>query len=720
MINGFTIKELAEVVEGELYGQFNTSKYVNDFEFAASELKKKNRDHHLCFISISKERWNKENRVKANWPDGNTTLLSLPTYNGAVITENPIRKLKDIVPQIIVENSFTTIRKIAQAARHKMTNPVIAVTGSVGKSSTRLMLEHLLKGEATYVATRGNHNTQAGVPLYGAKLCKNPDKGIIEISLNALNNRGNQALVIKPDVVIMTSIGAAHLSTLNDTKNVARFKARIFAGLKKGGLAVINKDIDKEEQQILIHEAKKRTDRIKFYSCHDQTADLYLKSCEVRKYESVITITYAGKDYTFTMQLPSKGMIENSLAALLVLIEEGYEIEKLLSKLHYFTSLDCILQLKQVYTMDNRRIDIIDDTHNAAIPSMMNAIQTFKEKVPFYKGNKLLVLGQVADLGKQSTSLHETLVPYIESSGATHVFGHGKYMRRVIRKLPNKIVGGWFTQVSDLVRHLSLYCPDDSLILLKGSISGSDFYQSRYLLPAQLKCSKSVLQDPSPAQIAEQIQPVLGAVLFNKVNNQEVSSFGYRNSQAIEGLGPLILLYLILRRGIKERNISRLQKWPTNRGETVRGKPFKTGIFLSDRELLEELIKTQHPSATFELAYRYFGNRNRAMQAITTFVTQHKLSLSSALNLTGRYRPKEQQAYFLDDLIILARLFAKVQQDLPEIMNINNRAIKGIVFGQIRYAAICFYSHYIICVTGLRDRRELYNTVYQLMRKVTV
>src|SRR5699024_5519752 len=287
------------------------------------------------------------------------------------------------------------------------------------------------------------------------------------------------------------------------------------------------------------------------------------------------------------------------------------------------------------------------------------------------------------------------------------------YMRRVIRKLPNKVVGGWFTQVSDLVRHLSLYCPDDSLILLKGSISGSDFYQARYLLPAQLKCSKSVLQGPSPAQIAEQIQPVLGAVLFNKENNQEVSSFGYRNSQAIEGLGPLILLYLILRRGIKERNISRLQKWPTNRGKTVRGKPFKTGIYLSDCELLEELVKTQHPSATFELAYRYFGNRNRAMQAITTFVTQHKLSLSSALNLTGRYRPKEQQAYFLDDLIILARLFAKEQQDLPEVMSINNRAIKGIAFGQIRYAAICFYSHYIICVTRSEERRVVKNVIYR-------
>src|SRR5690625_5294564 len=107
MMKGFTIEELAEVVEGEIYGDFDTRRYVTDFELAATELKKKQRDHHVCFISISRERWNRENRVKTNWQDGNAVLLSLPTYNGAVITETPIRELRDLVPQIIVGNSFT-------------------------------------------------------------------------------------------------------------------------------------------------------------------------------------------------------------------------------------------------------------------------------------------------------------------------------------------------------------------------------------------------------------------------------------------------------------------------------------------------------------------------------------------------------------------------------------------------------------------------------------
>lgn len=719
-MNGFTVKELSEVVEGELYGQFDTEKIVNDFEFAAKELKSKKYTSRLCFISISRKRWNEENKVKTNWPDGNEVLLSLSTYNGVVITEEPIKELKDIVPQIVVENSFKVMPKIALAARDKMDNPVIAITGSVGKSSTRLMLEHLLKEEVDYVATRGNHNTQAGVPLYGAKLCKNPDIGIIEISLNALNNRGNQSLVIKPDVAIVTSVGAAHLSTLHDTENVAKFKARIFAGLKTNGLAIINKDIADNEKKILIREAKKRTNRIKFYSKHDQTADLYLKSYRQQKYESIITIGYQGEEFTFTMELPSKGMVENSLAALLALLEQGYSAESLLPRLHDFKSLDSILQLKKIETKDGRKVDIIDDTHNAAIPSMINAIETFKEKSPFYTGNKLLVLGQVADLGEQSKELHETLIPHILSSGATHVFGHGKYMRHVIQKLPNSMVGGWFTDVFDLVRHLALYCTNDSLVLLKGSISGSNFYQTRYLIPSRLEKSNKSLLNPSPKEVAHYLQPILGAVMIKKDTKEEVGLLGYRNSQAVEGLGPLILFYLIVTRGIKDRNISPLQKWPTNRGKTVRGKPFKTGIYLSDHELIEELLHSQHPSATFELAYRYFGSRAKAMQEIEKFVARHQLSSSSALNLTGRYRVKEQQAYVLDDLKVLASLLSQLKYEFPRILQFEDKNIKGILFGNIRPSAICFYAEYMICVTGMRTKKDLLKVVNQLLEETFV
>src|SRR5699024_4036491 len=143
----------------------------------------------------------------------------------------------------------------------------------------------------------GNHNTQAGVPLYGAKLCRNPEIAILEISLNALNNRGNQSVTIRPNVGIVTSIGEAHLSTLHSTVNVDKFKARIFDGLVQNVLANINKDIWKEEFNILYEREKKRTNRIKTYSLVDETDDLFLKKRVHKKYKTMIIFQYKNKEY---------------------------------------------------------------------------------------------------------------------------------------------------------------------------------------------------------------------------------------------------------------------------------------------------------------------------------------------------------------------------------------------------------------------------------------
>src|SRR5699024_403393 len=156
------------------------------------------------------ERWNQFHRKNLPWIDGNERILKYYKNCDLIITEQPIQELEQLVTQIIVKNSFKAIRILAKNARDKMNHPVIGITGSVGKSSTRLSLVHLLKNEHTMVATRRNHNTQAGVPLYGAKLCRNPEIAILEISLNALNNRGNQSVTIRPNVGIVTSIGEAH------------------------------------------------------------------------------------------------------------------------------------------------------------------------------------------------------------------------------------------------------------------------------------------------------------------------------------------------------------------------------------------------------------------------------------------------------------------------------------------------------------------------------
>src|SRR5699024_4641372 len=111
-----------------------------------------------------------------------------------------------------------------------------------------------------------------------------------------------------------------------------------------------------------------------------KNADMYLKRIIHKKYESIITIHYKSEDYQFKMKMPSLGIIMNTLAALLCLAELGFELENLLPKIHKYHSLDRVMQLKQIKISDSRKVDIIDDSHNAAIPSMINAVETLDRK----------------------------------------------------------------------------------------------------------------------------------------------------------------------------------------------------------------------------------------------------------------------------------------------------------------------------------------------------
>lgn len=702
----FTLKEILRVVNGSLYNEMNKDLIIYDFEYSNKELAA-NSKKGLCFISISNERWSEFHRRDLRWKDGNESALMYVNNIDLLITERSIKSLKYKLPQIIVKNSLQAIILLAEAARKKMKNNIIAITGSVGKSSTRLFFEHLISNDKFVIATRGNHNTQMGVPLYGAKLCTNPDLAFIEISLNALNNRGNQSEVIQPHVAVVTSIGEAHLSTLDTTENVALYKSRIFKGLVKNGLAIINGDIDELELKILIKEAKKRTNNIKFYSTKSSGSDIYLEKITDYKKYSLVQVVYRGYKFSYKLKLPSLGIVSNSLAVFLTLLELGYDITPYLNKTANFRSLDKVLELKTIITKDKRKIDIIDDTHNAAIPSMINAIDTFNKKTTFYKGKKILVLGQVADLGDRSEELHERLYEHILKSKADYVFGHGEHMRKVIQKLPNKLVGGWFVNSATMAKTIPMFCSEDSLVLLKGSVSGSDYRLISNYLPSSLQRSDKVLKRTSSNELSNVIQKIPCLQVFT-TNNKLLKSYGYKSTESVEGLGVILLIYLLFEKGINIEREAPLNQWITNKGSSIYSKHWKKGVLYSDGELFEELILTQHPSAVYELAYRYFGSRVKAMSNIDKLLNHLDLKKECALNLTGRYRKKEQQRYKVDDMRKVSVKLMRYKDKLPVIYQDKNIILKGIVYGRLKKSMIAYVSDgRFILANGFKENELL-------------
>ena len=457
---------------------------INDFEYVESGISK-SRFKKIAFIALSKQRADEARRADKPWVDGNVVAERNSEKITLLVTETPIFSLKKTLPQFIVENTWEFMHEVGDYLRNKTTIPIIAITGSVGKTTTRMMIEHLFKEELSVLSNRGNHNTRFAIPLYMDKLVQSPDMLNLEVSLNALNRRGKgpQSTFIKPTIALVTSVDYAHMSTMSSLNNLAEFKANIFKGLVAEGTAIINKDIRNEQYEIIYEAALKRTKKIVTYSMSDTSADVYMVSKKELKYLTEVTICYNDSYYSYYLGLGSPGMIENSLAAIVVLISLEKDIEKYLPRFSDFRSLPKIMDLRMGY-YEGKQLDIIDDTHNAAIPSMINALVSFKEKSPYYKGTKLLVLGQVADLGQFSAEEHRSLISYINESGADYLLGYGEDMKEIVSSV--RISSKWFDNLSDYLEELLMCIEKDSFVLLKGSITGSDYHKISSLLTKEL------------------------------------------------------------------------------------------------------------------------------------------------------------------------------------------------------------------------------------------
>lgn len=184
-----TIKDISTIIEGSLYDvePNELNKEINDFETIYSFVKSKN----TAYFSPNKETWWKELGRSKNAPDGNDLIDKSNENIGLIITEKYVENMEHKIPQLIVHDSVKAIKKLATYIRNQYKNPVIAITGSMGKSSTRMLTSSLLQ-DYNVLENRGNNNIRAAIYANMLKLIKNPDFAVIETSLNAINHRKTQ------------------------------------------------------------------------------------------------------------------------------------------------------------------------------------------------------------------------------------------------------------------------------------------------------------------------------------------------------------------------------------------------------------------------------------------------------------------------------------------------------------------------------------------------
>ncbi len=296
---------------------------------------------------------------------------------------------------IKVENQISALHKIATKKRELYGEdfPVIAVTGSVGKTSTKDIIAGVLSQKYKVLKTQGNLNNDLGVPLTILAI-KDEDVAVVEMGMNHLGEISRLSKMVKPNVAVITNIGTSHIGNLGSRENILKAKLEILDGMKTPFL-VINNDND------LLHnwyEENKNQIKIKTFGI-DSDSNVYATNIKLKEYSSEFTCNIEGNQFEVKVPVPGEHFVLNSLCAAVIgnilklnknEIKEGIETLELTKKRMEITTL-------------KNGTKIINDSYNASYESMRESIKYLSN---MEQGRKIAVLGDMFELGNFAEELH--------------------------------------------------------------------------------------------------------------------------------------------------------------------------------------------------------------------------------------------------------------------------------------------------------------------------
>jgi len=308
------------------------------------------------------------------------------------ITEEQIKKYQDKFI-ILVENTIIAMKKIATYKRNLYDIPVIAITGSVGKTSTKDMVASVVSQKFTTLKTEGNYNNHIGVPLTVFRL-KDEQAMVVEMGMNHLGEISTLTNIAKPTVAIITNVGTAHIGELGSRENILKAKVEILEGLDKNGYLIINNDNDLLHKWYLENKEKYN---IITYGIENESN--YMAENIISK-EDGSTYTLKGTDEQIEVPIGGNHFVQNSLCAIALASIFEIPLEKVKQGIKKF---ELTKKRMDISTLKNN-ISIINDSYNANYDSMKAALE--------YLGNlkdkrKIAVLGDMLELGEYSKELHE-------------------------------------------------------------------------------------------------------------------------------------------------------------------------------------------------------------------------------------------------------------------------------------------------------------------------
>jgi UDP-N-acetylmuramoyl-tripeptide--D-alanyl-D-alanine ligase len=408
--------------------------------------------------------------IKGDRVDGHD-YATFAVANGAallVVSEAKLPALGRLtVPMIVVEDVLAALGKLAAAARARSRAQIVAVTGSVGKTTTKEMLRHVLAPSGKVHAAVASFNNHWGVPLTLARMPEDTVFGVFEIGMNHPDEIRPLVKMVRPHVAIITTIAAAHLGHFKNLEEIAAAKAEIFEGLEPNGVALLNRDnkqygfLEQRAQEVGVP-------NVLTFGQHAK-ADFRLADFEGTADGSTVWAVLGAETMEVHIGAPGRHIAENAMAALAVVALFGADMDAAKQALAALRPVKGRGE-RHVLKIGDGSLTLIDESYNANPASMRAGIALLAATVPQGAGRRIAVMGDMLEMGAFSARVHEELAGPLLAAGIEHVWLAGAEMAALRDALPDSVSVEYRPTTPDLVEYIIHNVRPGDVLMVKSSL----------------------------------------------------------------------------------------------------------------------------------------------------------------------------------------------------------------------------------------------------------
>jgi len=383
----------------------------------------------------------------------------------AIVSRARAGELAAFGPVFAVEDTLRAMERLGVAARARAKARIVAVTGSVGKTSAKEMLRLVLSHFGRTHASVASYNNHWGVPLTLCRLRADAEYAVFEIGMNHAGEITPLVGFVRPHVALVTTVAPVHIEYFGTLEAIADAKAEIFSGVEPGGVAVLNRDAPQFER--LAASARARGLAVRTFA-GGEGADARLLEATPTANGSRLSVALGPRVFDFDLGAPGRHMAENAAGALLVAQALGADVEAAARALAEFQPQKGRGERFTLTTAEGP-FTVIDESYNANPVSMAAALKLLGATAPGAGGRRIAVVGDMLELGAEGAQLHAALASDVEGADVDLLFACGPLSRALYEATPAARRGAWAPTSETLREPLAAALRAGDVAMVKGS-----------------------------------------------------------------------------------------------------------------------------------------------------------------------------------------------------------------------------------------------------------